>query len=174
MAGSFEAAGEELIRRLENALAETARTIMVESILECPISGPETYVPQFRTVGRGPGRQVYFMGNDPDMTGDAGTLRRSARIFAPSNDGRTVSVVMGYGFGEEVNPAGRLAAEYAVPVHERTDVQHMPPTKSGYLLDPVLAHAGPFEQELAMRMREEGAAPSYGAVVADGQALGAE
>ena len=61
---------------------------------------------------------------------------------------------------------------------ERTDLTHEPPTKSGYLLDPVLAHAGSFEAELGMAMREQGAGfpieQSYGEIIADGQDLGAE
>ncbi len=171
MAGDFQRAGQLVIRQLSDALAGVATEIMRESIVECPISGPETYVPQFREVD---GRTVY-MGDDPTMIGDAGTLRRSARVFRPRNDGVSVTVEMGYGFGEEVNPAGRLAAEYAVPVHERTDVHHNPPTKSGYLLDPVLAHAGSFGAEVAARM--QGTMPAeqaYGEIVADGQDLGAE
>ena len=152
----------------------TAREIMVESIQECPISGPDTYVPQFREIGG----QTVYLGDDPDMVGDNGTLRRSARVFAPVNLGGAISVTMGYGFGEEVNPAGRLASEYAVPVHERTDLMHAPPTKSGFLLDPVLEHAGSFAYELGMRIRGFGEGfpleQSYGAAVADGQDLGAE
>ena len=77
MAGSFEAAGLALVRRLEAALVATAREIMVESIQECPISGPDTYVPQFREIGG----QTVYLGDDPDMVGDNGTLRRSARVF---------------------------------------------------------------------------------------------
>jgi hypothetical protein len=171
VAGEFQAAGEELIRKLERALVEEARAVMVDSIIECPISGPETYVPQFREVD---GRTIY-LGDDPDMVGDSGTLRRSARIFAPRNDGASITVEMGYGFGEEVNPAGRLAAEYAVPVHERTELAHNPPTKSGYLLDPLLAHATSFGGDIAIRMQETMPAEQpYGAIIADGQDLGAE
>ena len=71
---------------------------------------------------------------------------------------------MGYGFGEEVNPAGRLAAEYAVPVHERHDppVRHTPPEKSGYLLDPLLANAPRMGEALAKSARSQGAAGAMG------------
>ena len=173
MAGSFQTAGQDVIRRLAGAMEGVAREIMVESIQECPISGPETYVPQFRQID---GRPVH-VGDDPEMIGDNGTLRRSARIFAPRNDGATIELEMGYGFGEEVNPAGDIAAQYAVIVHERSDVHHEPPTKSHYLLDPVLAHAGEYGGELERRMLAGGPFPAevpYGTVIADGTDLGAE
>jgi hypothetical protein len=177
MAGEFEAAGEDLIRSLKAALVGEAEEIMRESIIECPVSGPETYIAEFGTQYRQIEGRPVFLGNEDDeyIAGDAGTLRRSARVFAPRSDGNEITVEMGYGFGEEINPAGRLAAEYAVPVHERGDLDHEPPTKAYYLLDPLLRHAGTFERDLAIRMEETHPAElPHGEIVADGVDLGAE
>lgn len=155
-------------------MEETAKEIMRESIRECPISGPDTYVGQFRTIN---GKRRYF-GDDPSMVGDNGTLRRSARVFAPLRTPTHITLEMGYGFGDEVNPAGRLAAEYAVPVHEMGELRHNPPTKDHYLEDPVLAHATSFERDIAKRMIEGGSAFPYevpfGRALAEGRDLGAE
>lgn len=147
---TFSSAGNDLVRRLERGLYDFAKDVMRESLVECPISGPETYVPQIRTIQ---GRLVY-LGDDPDMVGDNGTLRRSARVFAPVRELDRVKVEVGYGFGEEVNPAGRVAAEYAVPVHERHELRHEPPTKSGYLLDPLLANSTRMGDSLAAAAKE--------------------
>ena len=177
MAGEFEAAGEALVRRLEEALVDEAVEVMRESIVECPVSGPETYVAVWGTQYRTVDGRVRFFGNEDDefIEGDSGTLRRSARVFAPIRTPGELTVEMGYGFGEEVNPAGRLAAEYAVPVHERSDLMHDPPTKSHFLLDPLLAKASAFERDLAIKMQEtHPAEQSFGAIVADGEDLGAE
>jgi len=145
--GEFADAGLNLIRSLEQGLYDAAKEVMQVSIQECPISGPETYVPQVRTIGSGPGRRLVFLGNDPSMVGDNGTLRRSARVFPPTVSGNRSTVTLGYGYGEEINPAGRVAAEYAVPVHERSEVHH-PHGKSHFLLDPVLAFADRFGSKL--------------------------
>lgn len=166
---SFEEAGRDLIQRLERGLYDSAKTVMRESLVECPVSGPETYVPQFFTRGAGPGRQVIFTGDDPEMVGDAGTLRRSSRVFAPVEGSDRVTVTMGYGFGEEVNPAGRIAAEYAVPVHERAEVHHLPPTKDHFLLDPLLAFESYFGQSMADAAR--GQSPTGELVTVEGNDL---
>jgi hypothetical protein len=152
---SFQTAGKELVDRLERGLYEFAKDVMRESLIECPLSGPDTYIEgwgtSYRTIG---GRVVRFDDDEPPILGDEGTLRRSARVFPPVRQTDAVSVVLGYGFGEEVNPAGRLAAEYAVPVHERHDVRHDPPTKSGYLLDPMLAAAPRMGDQIAVKAKE--------------------
>ena len=139
---SFEQAGKQLVDRLERGLYDFAKDVMRESLVECPVSGPETYIEawgtKYRTIN---GRIVYFDDDDPYIVGDEGTLRRSARVFPPDRAADGVSITVGYGFGDEVNPAGRRAVEYAIPVHERHDLRHNPPTKSGYLLDPLLANA---------------------------------
>ncbi len=159
--GDFQTAGKQLVDRLERALYEFAKDVMRESLVECPISGPETYIEQwgtsYRTIN---GRIVKFDDDDPYIEGDEGTLRRSARVFPPVRDPNGVSVTVGYGFGEEVNPAGRRAAEYAVPVHERHELRHNPPTKSGYLLDPLLANAPRMGEHLAASAREGGSGTS--------------
>ena len=139
---SFQTAGKTLVDRLERGLYEFGKDVMRVSLEECPISDEETYIEgwgtSYRTIN---GRVVRFDDDEPPIVGDEGTLRRSARVFPPVRDGDGFSVTLGYGFGDEVNPAGRLAAEYAVPVHERHDVRHTPPEKSGYLIDPLLAAA---------------------------------
>ncbi len=177
MAGDFERAGEQLVRSLERALVEEALDVMRDSIVECPVSGPETYIEEWGTQYRTIDGQVRFFGNADDayIEGDAGTLRRSARVFAPRRTPNEVTVEFGYGFGEEVNPAGRLAAEYAVPVHERSDLQHEPPTKAKFLEDPLFSKASTFERDLALKMQETHPAElSHGAIIADGVELGAE
>jgi len=129
MASSFEQAGLDLIRKAEVGLYDAAVEVMKASLKECPLSGPDTY------------------GN---LVGDNGTLRRSAVVAEPTRTGDGSSVVIGYGFGEEENPRGMKAAEYAVPVHERAELRHDPPTKSHFLQDPLLEAAdrvGPFLAE---------------------------
>lgn len=168
---SFTEAGADLVDRLERGLYEFAKDVMRDSLDECPISGPETYIEtwgtSYRTIH---GHVVKFDDDDPYIVGDEGTLRRSARVFPPVRIGDLTSVTIGYGFGEEVNPAGRLAAEYAVPVHERHDVQHIPPTKSGYLLDPVRAAAPTMGASIAAHADERAVGDVTVVVGADLQA----
>lgn len=77
-------------------------------------------------------------------------LKASGRVLEPVTDGRTIVVTLGYGYGEEVNPRdGKTAAGYAIPVHERLDVRHDPPTKAKFLEDPVLAYIPFYEETLA-------------------------
>lgn len=72
-----------------------------------------------------------------------GTLRASAKIEPPEARGDRVVVRMGYGYGYTINPETREpASEYAVPVHEKTEAKHKPPTKAKFLEDPVLAWSG--------------------------------
>lgn len=73
---------------------------------------------------------------------DTATLKRSARVLEPVNEGTAVVCELGYGYGEEINPkTGMRAAGYAIPVHERTEVRHAPPTSAKYLETPMLAYA---------------------------------
>ena len=145
---SFLDAGNRLIGNLTVALFEDAKEVMRDSLVECPISGPETYGGYYRTINE---ERVRF--DEPIyLEGDAGVLRRSNRVFAPVRTPNEVSVTLGYGFGSEVNPQGRIAAEYAVIVHERHDARHDPPTKSGYLKDPVDAFAARMAGSLAARV----------------------
>lgn len=179
MSDEIQRAVDALINQAEKGMVESAETIMRESIIECPLSDDETYITewgtQYRTIG---GRVEKFVNStDEFIEGDEGTLRRSARIFAPIRTPAEISVTFGYGFGEEINPAGRLASEYAVPVHERSDLRHDPPTKDHYLSDPLFANVNEFEASVAKEMRAmtsiyEGEV-SYGVVIADGEDLGA-
>ena len=145
---SFLDAGNRLIDNLTVALYDEAKDIMRDSLVECPISGPETYGGYYRTIR---GERVRF--DEPIyLEGDNGVLRRSNRVFAPVRTPDEVSVTIGYGFGSEVNPQGRIAAEYAVIVHERAEARHDPPTKDHYLSDPVLAHEASFAASIAARV----------------------
>jgi hypothetical protein len=92
-------------------------------------------------------------------------------VFAPVREADRVTVEMGYGFGEEVNPAGRIAAEYAVPVHERSEVRHRPPEKSHFLIDPLLAFASHFGDSMEKSAKEQAGTEELGTVT--GTDLGA-
>lgn len=135
MAGPFERAGIRMTEEVAAALDAFGEIIMAESLEQCPI--------------------------------ETGTLRRSARIYrgdggAPARGAggrfiRESTVVIGYGFGEEINPKTRRpASEYAVPVHEIIEAYHEPPTKAKFLEDPVYEHASMMEPFLAAGMRDGG------------------
>lgn len=82
---------------------------------------------------------------------DTGTLRASGRVLEPERHGDTIVGTIGYGYGEQVNPkTGQLAAQYAVPVHERLDVRHAPPTKAKFLEDPCRAYEALYGDTLAV------------------------
>lgn len=82
---------------------------------------------------------------------DTATLKASARILEPVRTPTSITVTLGYGYGAERNPrTGQLPSEYAVPVHERLEVKHAPPTKAKYLEDPMLAYASLFGPTIAM------------------------
>ena len=88
---------------------------------------------------------------------DTATLKGSARIQEPEQVGDRISVTLGYGYGVQVNPkTGHIAAQYAVPVHERLDQYHAPPTKAHFLLDPVLSYVGRLGPEIAEAIRHPG------------------
>ena len=158
---SFETAGENLIDRMTRGVYDAAKTLMKESLVLCPLSDETTYIAgwgtSWRTIN---GRRVHFDDDEPPIVGDEGTLRRSARVFPPVRSGDRVEVTVGYGFGEERNPAGRLAGEYAVPVHEKAELRHTPPEQSHYLLDPLLAFGGQYGQIVAEKTKESGPNPS--------------
>ena len=176
----FADAGDRILASLAAGLHDAGKEIMKVSLVEVPRSDGSTYITEWGTRWRTiDGKRVEFTDEDETpIVGDDGTLFRSARLFPTVVSGDEMTVEMGYGFGEEVNPAGRLAADYAYWVHEVVEYKHEPPTKSGFLLDPVLEHAGSFAYELGMRIRGFGEGfpleQSYGAAVADGQDLGAE
>lgn len=88
--------------------------------------------------------------SEVEVPKDTLTLYGSRFVDVPESNGVTVSVTLGYGRGVEVNPkTGRIAAEYAVPVHEIMEAHHEPPTKAKFLEDPVLAYSGELEGILA-------------------------
>ena len=144
--GAFEAAGDDLLARLDSGMDAFAEMILADSLEQCPI--------------------------------ETGTLRRSAKIVSTTTvpaigggfmlrgaDGRFIGAapygggeitkVIGYGFGDEVNPKTRRPAdEYAVPVHERVEAYHKPPTKAKFLEDAVFAHAALMEPILKAYMSE--------------------
>jgi hypothetical protein len=152
LTGSFEAAGDNLVARMTAALDAFAEIIMDESLEQCPI--------------------------------ETGTLRRSARvgmlgmknvrgagglfIGASSYAAGESMVILGYGFGDEINPKTRRpASEYAVPVHEIIDAYHKPPTKAKFLEDPVMEHAPEMEPFLASWMNiDSGLTPVVAAFIA--------
>lgn len=80
---------------------------------------------------------------------ESGTLRRSAKVNPAENTGTRLRLVMGYGYGDEVNPQGKTAADYAVPVHEIMEKKHPPPTKSHFLIDPLLENSKLLEPYMA-------------------------
>ena len=61
-----------------------------------------------------------------------GTLRSSGEVSPPAVSAHQVSVEIGY---------GGAAADYALPVHEKIEAYHAPPTKAKYLEDPMIAAA---------------------------------
>lgn len=83
-----------------------------------------------------------------------GILRDSHAVSRPFRRANRIVVEMGYGYGDAVNPqTGRTAAQYAVPVHEIYHAEHVPPTKSHFLIDPLMLHASEFGRGIAMAMR---------------------
>lgn len=85
---------------------------------------------------------------------DTGTLRSSARVEEPVETPVRISLTLGYGYGVQVNPkTGHIAAQYAVPVHERLDQHHAPPTQAKYLEQPVLSYAPRLGPTIAASIR---------------------
>jgi hypothetical protein len=85
---------------------------------------------------------------------DFGTLKRSARFSMSETVTGEVEIVMGYGFGDEIEPRRKLpAAGYAVPVHEIMEHEHEPPTKAKFLEDPVLEHAYRLQPVMADKIK---------------------
>lgn len=75
-------------------------------------------------------------------------------LVSPRLNGNRVTVTFGYGYGEEQNPkTGRLAGQYALPVHEIYEAKHDPPTKSHFLIDPLLEKAPQFGPDLKLAMQ---------------------
>lgn len=102
---------------------------------------------------------------------DTNTLADSSASFAPVKVGNRIRVEMGYGYGDEINPkTKRRASQYALPVHEIYDAEHEPPTKSHYLIDPLLERARFFGADLGVAMRAA-ATGSYSKYKVSGSAV---
>lgn len=81
---------------------------------------------------------------------DTATLKASGRVMEPEIIGDEMVGVIGYAYGSAVSPrTGRPVWAYALPVHERTEVHHAPPTKAKFLEDPALAYISQYEGTLA-------------------------
>ena len=81
---------------------------------------------------------------------DTSTLKQSARVGEPEVFGAHVQVELGYGYGAQVNPkTGQVAGQYAVPVHERLDQYHAPPTQAKFLERAMLDYADRYGPTLA-------------------------
>jgi hypothetical protein len=153
IAGGFAAVGENMVMRLSAALDAFGEIIMDSSLEQCPV--------------------------------ETGTLKRSARVGAlgtrtvRGGGGKFVGatsyadagediVIIGYGFGDEINPKTRRpASDYAVPVHEIIEAYHKPPTKAKFLEDPVYEHSSEMEPFLASWLNiESELTPVLGAFIA--------
>lgn len=83
-------------------------------------------------------KELYQVGNEimTESKGlvpvDTGALRASGQVGLPVSTDQAITVELGY---------GDTAVTYAIPVHERMDVKHAPPTGAKYLERPALAAA---------------------------------
>jgi hypothetical protein len=85
---------------------------------------------------------------------DSGTLKESHDVLPPTRVGNRIKIEIGYGYGDQPSPVnGRRASQYALPVHEIWYAEHEPPTKSHFLIDPLMLHASRFGPGLAAVMR---------------------
>lgn len=75
---------------------------------------------------------------------DTGSLKRSGHTTLPAIEGDQIVVTIGY---------GGPSAPYALPVHERIDVFHRPPTQAKFLESPVLAAAKRLETALTQAVQ---------------------
>jgi len=82
---------------------------------------------------------------------DTLTLAESRFIDEPHTVGTTISIKLGFGRGSTPNPIdGKVAGEYAVPVHEILEAKHAPPTQAKYLETPAIA----YESQLGETVRK--------------------
>lgn len=91
---------------------------------------------------------------------DTGTLKRSGEVEQPIVDGHSVSVTLGFGYGQTENPkTGEMVTGYAKWVELRDDAMHKPPTQAHFLRDAAQAFAPelPAFIEEGVRMKLEGA-----------------
>jgi hypothetical protein len=102
-----------------------------------------------------------FAESQVEVPVDTATLKASGRVNEPTIEGDEMVCVLGYGYGEELNPkTGKMARGYAIPVHERMEVHHDAPTKAKFLEDPVLAYIRDFEPTLAAAITRAEKMPS--------------
>lgn len=151
MAEGFVAAGDNLLGQLSAGMDALAAMIMAESLRQCPVDTGT--LKSSARVGRVEGWDFAFKkggGFQRALRGPGGRFVGAIEA-AP---GRDMSLTLGYGYGDEVNPkTNHLASEYAVPVHEIIEAYHEPPTKAKFLEDPVYEHAAVMEPLLAAYMK---------------------
>jgi hypothetical protein len=147
----FVDAGDELLGQLRSGLDAFGAMIMAESLIQCPVD-TGTLKRSFR-IGDVSGWDFAFKkggGFQRAVRGKNGQFAGAIEA-APGGD---MSLTLGYGYGDEVNPkTNHLASEYAAPVHEIIEAYHEPPTKAKFLEDPVYEHASLMEPVLAAYMR---------------------
>lgn len=81
-----------------------------------------------------------------------GTLKDSGFVTGPVQEKEDVHVVCGFGTDNVVNPlSGVPTSQYAVPVHERLDVNH-PVGKAKFLEDPARRASGTLEGRVGDRV----------------------
>lgn len=87
---------------------------------------------------------------------DTGTLKASAIPHKVESVGmRKLQAKVTYGEGALVNPkTGQLSRDYAIYVHERTELQHAPPTTAKFLEIAARGKAASLREDLAEAMRE--------------------
>lgn len=130
---SFSETGDAMIDAAIDQMEDFVREVMVKSLVQVPE--------------------------------DTGVLKRSARpgpdgpneeAVEPKFKNGRIRVTFGYGYGDEVNPKYRTkAAQYALPVHEIYDAAHKPPTKSHYLIDPLIEAAGDYGDQLKIALQNQ-------------------
>jgi hypothetical protein len=74
---------------------------------------------------------------------ETGNLRASAHVQPPENDNGLISQRIGFN------------AAYALPVHERLDLHHAPPTQAKFLETAMRANAGRFAPYVIDAMKKE-------------------
>lgn len=83
---------------------------------------------------------------------ETGALRNSAFITPPVQDPKEIRVICGFGTDAVVNPkTDTPTKQYAVPVHERLDVDH-PTGKAKFLEDPAHAASSRLGERVASRV----------------------
>lgn len=88
---------------------------------------------------------------------DTGTAKGSGRVLPPELRGDTLTVVVGYGYGDAVNPkTGEPAVGYIIPLHERTDVPHKV-GRAKFLEQPALEHVSRLRGEIGLAIRRASA-----------------